>query len=280
MKDLARRYAEAMRRHPWVTLTIVALLAGALWDLWRRGVIATGVAVYLMYAASIVATDLTVNETEPPLEELPVRRPKLETGLLLGWTAVLFAWLSWRFLWPELAPGLGDLLLKGPGALVILGLLLLAPLGGLFALGYGLRDVGFRLANLRVGLVVVGVFAGTALLLNPGGILWWKVFQERGALGVPILLLSGLVAGCSEEIFRVLAQSRLGALFKNAALGWLLASLLWALLHMPIFLSKFGEPLRWIGLLPIGLVWGYMTYRTRSLLPAILVHSTNLWGLS
>jgi len=29
----------------------------------------------------------------------------------------------------------------------------------------------------------------------------------------------------------------------------------------------------------MGLLWGYMTHRTKSLLPAVLVHGFNLWGL-
>jgi membrane protease YdiL (CAAX protease family) len=34
-----------------------------------------------------------------------------------------------------------------------------------------------------------------------------------------------------------------------------------------------------IRIVPLGLTWGYLTYRTRGLLPAVLVHGTNFWGL-
>jgi membrane protease YdiL (CAAX protease family) len=32
-------------------------------------------------------------------------------------------------------------------------------------------------------------------------------------------------------------------------------------------------------MMPIGFLWGYLTHRTKSLLPAVLVHGLNFWGL-
>ena len=34
-----------------------------------------------------------------------------------------------------------------------------------------------------------------------------------------------------------------------------------------------------VRIVPLGLMWGYITYRTKSLLPATLVHGLNVWGL-
>ena len=34
-----------------------------------------------------------------------------------------------------------------------------------------------------------------------------------------------------------------------------------------------------IRIIPIGLMWGYLTYRTKSLLPATIVHGANFWSL-
>jgi membrane protease YdiL (CAAX protease family) len=34
-----------------------------------------------------------------------------------------------------------------------------------------------------------------------------------------------------------------------------------------------------IRIIPIGLVWGYLTHRTKSFVPATLVHGANFWGL-
>jgi membrane protease YdiL (CAAX protease family) len=32
-------------------------------------------------------------------------------------------------------------------------------------------------------------------------------------------------------------------------------------------------------IIPIGLLWGYITWRTKSLFPSVVVHGFNLWGL-
>lgn len=34
-----------------------------------------------------------------------------------------------------------------------------------------------------------------------------------------------------------------------------------------------------VSILPLGLMWGYITYRTKSLIRTTLVHGFNVWGL-
>jgi membrane protease YdiL (CAAX protease family) len=34
-----------------------------------------------------------------------------------------------------------------------------------------------------------------------------------------------------------------------------------------------------VDIVPLGLLWGYLMHRTRSLLPSTLLHATNIWGL-
>ena len=34
-----------------------------------------------------------------------------------------------------------------------------------------------------------------------------------------------------------------------------------------------------LDIVPLGLLWGYLTHRTGSLVPAVLLHLTNFWGL-
>jgi membrane protease YdiL (CAAX protease family) len=31
--------------------------------------------------------------------------------------------------------------------------------------------------------------------------------------------------------------------------------------------------------MPLGFLWGYITHRTKSLFPSIVIHALNLWGL-
>ena len=32
-------------------------------------------------------------------------------------------------------------------------------------------------------------------------------------------------------------------------------------------------------IVPLGLLWGYLTHRTGSFLPSVVLHATNIWGL-
>jgi membrane protease YdiL (CAAX protease family) len=34
-----------------------------------------------------------------------------------------------------------------------------------------------------------------------------------------------------------------------------------------------------LNIVPLGLLWGYLTHRTRSMVSSILLHATNVWGL-
>jgi len=58
---------------------------------------------------------------------------------------------------------------------------------------------------------------------------------------------------------------------------------MWAALHLPHEFgashSLAGSLTYAISIVPLGLLWGYLTMRTQSILPSILLHGTNLWGL-
>jgi hypothetical protein len=34
-----------------------------------------------------------------------------------------------------------------------------------------------------------------------------------------------------------------------------------------------------VRIIPIGLMCGYLTHRTKSIIPSVLVHGSNFWGL-
>ena len=63
------------------------------------------------------------------------------------------------------------------------------------------------------------------------------------------------------------------------------ATILWAGMHIPVLHAQSPKtPLMLVAIsslhiVPIGLLWGYITLRTKSILPATLVHGLNLWGL-
>jgi membrane protease YdiL (CAAX protease family) len=128
-------------------------------------------------------------------------------------------------------------------------------------------------------ILIIGV---TAYLSKPEKILFGAMLEEMGI--VSMILTGFLVAAIPEELTRVLMQTRIGKVFENYAAGWLIASTIWAFLHFPNFWAQNSQCLfpaieGVLTILPIGLLWGFMTHRTRSILPAVLVHGTNLWGL-
>ncbi len=105
-------------------------------------------------------------------------------------------------------------------------------------------------------------------------------------MGIAGLLFTGLVsAALPEEFLRMLLQTRLGKAFKNVGMGFVVTSFIWCTMHLPV--ESQGEKTfdwelhatRLFTLMPIGYLWGYITHRTRSLLPSVLVHGFNLWGL-
>ena len=90
-------------------------------------------------------------------------------------------------------------------------------------------------------------------------------------------------AALPEEFFRWVWQTRVAACFNNRAAAWLIASVLWATLHAPVEYAQshsLAAVATYImGIVPIGLLWGYLTMRTQSILPSVLLHCVNLWGL-
>jgi hypothetical protein len=62
-----------------------------------------------------------------------------------------------------------------------------------------------------------------------------------------------------------------------------MASSIWAAFHLPVFWvgshSFVHAAIGCVQILPLGLLWGYVSLRTRSFLPAALLHCTNFWGL-
>ncbi len=151
----------------------------------------------------------------------------------------------------------------------------------MLVLKYKPKDLGFRLPFLIPALPVIFIIGLSTYFIAPLNIKFTEAISQEGLLAT---LFTGIItAALAEEFWRLLAQTRLAVLFNNAALGWLIASIIWAFMHTPkwyyeshnFYETIFGA----IRIIPIGLMWGYMTYKTKSIFPAILVHGTNLWGL-
>jgi membrane protease YdiL (CAAX protease family) len=153
----------------------------------------------------------------------------------------------------------------------------------LFAKRYSFRELGFRFTPWRIWLVAVSVLAlagGIAYLANPEGIL----LQKAMSYGFVNFLLDGVViAALSEEFLRFVLQTRLRGVINNPLTCIFVASVVWSLMHLPVALFQGGDAFSiaryLLQLVPLGFVWGYMTYCTGSFLPSVLAHGFNIWGL-
>ena len=219
---------------------------------------------------------------KPATGDFVVRRPVLESIIaflcpLLGVIFIIMRF-STKVPWAQLPltsrlpGGIGIMLFLFPIALAIIMLLL----------RYKPKDLGIRLQGFVPGIAVLIITAVTSYFAAPGKFTLYMVLEESG--GIAGALFMGFVtAALSEEFLRVVLQTRFGALFRNAGAGWFLASLFWALLHGPKWYSESKDItetiLSCLRIVPLGLMWGYLTHRTKSILPSILVHGMNVWGL-
>ena len=98
------------------------------------------------------------------------------------------------------------------------------------------------------------------------------------------MILQGIIgAGLVEEFSRFAMQSRFEKVFKHFGFNILFATTIWAFMHFPVNYFKEGMLVSdiiiyCVQIIPIGFVWGYLTQRTKSILPATMVHGLNLWG--
>ena len=145
---------------------------------------------------------------------------------------------------------------------------------------YKLRELGIHFKNWFVALPSILIFGIVSFTLFANDLQFMDIVENYGIFA--FITLGFFTAAIPEEIMRNLLQSRLSAISTNTA-GWIIASLIWAFRHIPSFGSQYGDYLQAtysaIGILPLGLFWGYLNQRYKSIIPSILIHGTNLWGL-
>jgi membrane protease YdiL (CAAX protease family) len=236
--------------------------------------------VYLAAVAiSVVAIDAMSFARQASSAPIPVRDPRLESLVLVGFGLIALAWLTGRFVF-NFRPESGGLRL----AWIVIGLgavFSILPALFLFSRHCGPADLGLRFRGVTAALPVLAIFAGLTFALSRHTITWSGALAEAGSpLG---LVQVALLACLPEEFFRFAWQTRIGAWMKNPAVGWLIASIAWAMLHGPVDYSQSHSTveatLSVIDIVPLGLLWGYLTHRTGSFLPSMLLHGLNFLGL-
>lgn len=263
-------------------LTFALVIATAAFVLWHAGMEAhrmKALAYLVALGLGIFITDL-ITVWKPNAPELPVRAPQREALIVLGCAALGYLTLSARFVffdWPAL-PGLVKLAIIPFFAFVFPITLAIIMLW----LRYRPRELGFQWrASSFVFLPVLCITALTAYLVAPQDLTLPLILKEEGVMG--ILLDGFIMAALSEEFLRVLMQTRMTAWLKNPGIAWFIAAVIWSVMHLPKWIGDGGSAFEGLmgslHIVPIGLLWGYMTYRTKSIFPAILVHGMNVWGL-
>ena len=147
---------------------------------------------------------------------------------------------------------------------------------------YKPSDLGFRLNGLILVIPIILISAVVNRIVSPQSLTYDALVAENGSV-LGALATGIIVAGLSEEFFKVVGQTRLGAYLNNFGIGWFITVVLWAFMHAPKWYSEdlnmTEAILGSVRIIPIGLMWSYLTHRTKSILPSVIVHGTNFWGL-
>lgn len=213
-------------------------------------------------------------------EDLIVKKPLKETIIFYACLMAGFVFMFFRFSgvvdWEHLN-GLAKLALFP----LILGLFPVALAISLLLMRYTPKSLGLKFSNTWWALPIILLFVVASRLVAPDRLTWNILMEEGGLLN---LIFTGLIAaGLSEEFFRVIGQTRLGALIQNKGIAWFITTCVWAFMHAPKWYGENHDMLETvlssIRIIPIGLVWGYLTHRSKSFVPATLVHGVNFWGL-
>ena len=255
---------------------MVVLIGAALLVGWAREGRALEMITYLgAVVLSAVIVDVSVALLEKPRIDFPVRAPRTEVmvaAVLYFGSAAVFAF-RFSHWFPVHSLSLRLLFVAGMflfGFHILLAVFLLAR-------GYGLRDLGIRFWGFAPVLFVMACCMGLVALATPLRDVWVGSYREIGGSVWAWIEVGLLSAALPEEFFRMVWQTRLGKLLNNSAAGWLIASVLWAAMHSFLYSqgrSHLQTLFLVLDIVPYGLLLGYLTHRTRSILPAIVLHAT------
>lgn len=253
----------------------------------------TGILVLAIFglALSGLAWLLTRGAEAPPIE---VKRPAFESGAILIYLALVYALLflgygltALREAFPEGQSRETAVMGLKLTAHVILPALLLVFLGARLS---PLFQAGLTGRKFWRTLIVLGaIILGLLCVISPSlrNVAATGATPATLAWAVPVSFVWVTVeAGLNEEfLFRGVLQTRLSAWFRSAWAGVFVTSLVFGLVHMPGLFLRGGpsvdgwstDPLQVAAytiavLSPIGLLFGLIYARTKSLLLVVLLH--------
>jgi hypothetical protein len=273
---LTRHYGGLAARHPAHVAVLVLLVLEIAAAAVMRGKVWQTSMYGLVICACVIVID-AMSLGRPVATAAPVKRAAPESLMLIVCWVVAMAWLISRFVFHWRPSGW---LLLMIWVTVGLGAVFNAlPALWLLASRYSPRDLGVRVSGLTIALPALAIFATLTLAASRGSMTIGEI-RQMTPLDIVLVALSAAVP---EEFFRFVWQTRLGAWCASPATAWLIATATWAMLHGPKDFDDahaVGATVQGIiDIVPLGLLWGYLTRRTGSFLPSALLHATNIWGL-
>ena len=276
---MSRDALEVVRRHPFATMMGALIMTTTVGHASVRHDAGRALLYLAAIFASVIVIEWVLRARGVTPAPTPVRQPAVEVAICAACYAVAMIWLYQRFVLQTQPQGLLRLVwvLLGLGSVfnvIIAGVLL--------ARRYRLTELGLRSRGWVAVPPVIVIFGSLALLAAPSHVTWREIVEDTGGSPLEIASLA-LSAAVPEEFFRFVWQTRVAAWCRNPATGWFVASILWAALHAPHDYvqtpSVFETTMGVIDKVPLGFLWGYLTARTGSFVPSLLLHATNVWGL-
>ena len=282
ISDLFSRHLAIVKRNPFLTVIIGLIFALVLYNYNKEGHPVHGIGYLAAMLICMYITDLWMMIFPTHAEYPEVKKPKHEIFIFILFTSLGLFVLVLRFViltnWNTM-PGLYKL------AIVPFFLFVWPVYLALYFLvkKYSLKDLGLRFdKSILIALPIAAITGLTTWLVAPDNIHWTEMIKSEG---VPQFLFEGFIsAALSEEFLRYIGQTRLRFLFNNYAWAIFVTVCIWALMHAPKWYGESNGDIMDVlsgsaRLIPLGIMWSYMIHRTKSILPSILVHATNLWGL-
>lgn len=264
-----------------VIITVINFVV--FWNYISNDKILHGIGYFLFFYVSILTIHFFTKRI-PPKNEIEVKEPKKELTIAIFFSIIGILFLTLNFMlksntipdkiFTKIPIGLGSIIFAMPIGIIIY----------LLIKRYKLMRLGLTtqpLKSIILGLIIWGLTGLFAYIFNKEGMLWTRAYEELG--GIIGIIVQGVIgAALFEEFSRFVIQSRSKAVFKANGINILLATTIWAFMHFPVTYFKgaeiSGALIYCIQIIPIGFVWGYMTQRTKSIIPSTITHGINLWG--
>jgi membrane protease YdiL (CAAX protease family) len=271
-----------MQKQKVVTVSLIVIALSIILLAIEQGKVIHAVSYLMVVVVAAWVVDVLTARTHQPVP-WKIKNIKAEVLLLLSVVALQWVATLGRFVWItdwNTAAKPIKLVLFAMMILFIYPVFLI--IWYFFIKRYKPTDLGLSIhSKLVLAMPVIALIGITTYLVAPANIQFSQMLASHSM--IQLILLGFVTAAIPEEFLRMLVQTRLGKMMNHVAWAWLITGILWAAIHIPNFGKQSDD---WVNalrsalaILPLGLLWGYLTHRLQNLWPSVLIHGTNLWGL-